>query len=169
MRRHTCCGVCFFFFFCETLHILCVQCMFLPRWNSAMPLAKKKEPTMHQHEAPHQNAVRFFFSFSDYIFCYLHVPKSRRQPCATLDPTLQLVFRHIRSASFKQTLVFTQQYTPEHSLQLQPSFIFLSRVTAPTIHVSPHRPHLLRQQQSVEHPQLLTPPHARSFSPPHPS
>lgn len=143
--------------------------MFLPRWNSAMPLAKKKEPTMHQHEAPHQNAVRFFFFFFRLHFLLPACPEKQTTACATLDPTLQLVFRHIRSASFKQTLVFTQQYTPEHSLQLQPSFIFLSRVTAPTIHVSPHRPHLLRQQQSVEHPQLLTPPHARSFSPPHPS
>lgn len=111
----------------------------------------------------------FFFFFFRLHFLLPACPEKQTTACATLDPTLQLVFRHIRSASFKQTLVFTQQYTPEHSLQLQPSFIFLSRVTAPTIHVSPHRPHLLRQQQSVEHPQLLTPPHARSFSPPHPS
>lgn len=169
MRRHTCCGVCFFFSFAKR-YISCVYSVCFCRdgilqchWQ------KRKSQQCTNMRLRTKTRCQIFFSFSDYIFCYLHVPKSRRQPCATLDPTLQLVFRHIRSASFKQTLVFTQQYTPEHSLQLQPSFIFLSRVTAPTIHVSPHRPHLLRQQQSVEHPQLLTPPHARSFSPPHPS
>lgn len=132
--------------------------------KSAMQLAKSG-PIMQEYEPPQltgQMTVRFFpcqIAFchqiqstvpiftQNTVYCTIH-PDTPAQVC----PRKPQSTHNITSTST------CQPYSPcsRASMRSQQN-------------VSPHRSHLLRQQQPVEHFQLITPSHTRPLGPSHPS